>query len=233
MPPLMPPSSGASGSSLQEPSANWLIDAMSEQRHSRSSASDSDVRERVRGAQSPVRRFTKPRDDSANGASGEHRASRGFVGRLDEATGLDSVERTPASTPNPLAPYLSSWLAPREYARLQSALDRPGEIVSPVSPAPSPGNLEVGVVALPGRNQLPRMPASIGYKPLENPYLQAMLPSAVPGRPSSASPSAPVVARPLSPKVEDLPPQAPPQSAIPPFVKPLSEERYFKPLKRF
>jgi hypothetical protein len=137
------------------------------------------------------------------------------------------------AVPNPLNSFLAEWMTARDYALLKPGLQSSGATAAslPTSPGSEPA-VSVILPVTPKRE----VPAA---KPGENPYLEILNePSpAVAAPPSTvatnANPAVPSPAPPvLLPPVPPTPAPAP-QSKIPDFAKPATNDKYFKPLKRF
>jgi hypothetical protein len=224
--PPTPPSARAS---------NWLLDAME-----KPDGKDARFRER-RGS-----------DAAASNAPAQTRLSDAAAG----FTGTNGA--TPGEAGNPLARYLAGWMTPQDYTLLKPGISRstPGAGIPTLTAGsvPSPGaasgsaseigSTTLGLEAFPQRRGVTRAPR-------ENPYLAGLgvtpvisflngsssaaavgiprAPTGASGR-TDASPGAGTTPSLLAP-IPVLPP--PPPSRIPDFAKPATDEKLFKPLKRF
>lgn len=230
---LSAPSAGpARPNPAAEPrNSNWLVDAMLKP-----------------GAEPDGERRRDRR-----GATGEHgtatASSARPVGRgvWDDSSEPRERTATAAQPPdasrviNPLASFLNEWMSPQDLALL-----KPGGAGVPVGPvaqslsvAPfgsASGGMSASGAGSDGRMPPPGLLLPRGAGPArENPFLQGLTPP-VPGVPPVAAPpqivrSAPV-AGPGTNSLTSPPPSAPP-SRTPEFPRPASDDRYFKPLKRF
>lgn len=218
-------------------SANWLVDAMEKQSGSSS----------VRGQRDPEREREQVRDrdrDSGWLVRGHALETRNASDerRLPESRDEKDPKDTIGAV-NPLARYLGDWMTPQDYALL-----KPGLADSLLSgafakgPAALPAVGSVGsLVSLPANDLTSASLAQV--KPVfappvarENPYLQSLERQESSGQIFTPQPKLPAVApapATPSPLFVPPPPVTPPQSKIPEFAKPATDEKYFKPLKRF
>ena len=227
-------------------SANWLVDAMQKKTDARDDLrSDlrndlrSDLRNDLRKEQLGQRESDRSTLSGPESEDEEPVESKRSMAK-DEAHSTFQAERKELDpTLNPLTRFLSDWMTPKDYALLKPGLQgaRAGESSprSEVPVAPFAGELS-GIVApdiaigLAGTNK----PAFVAPTPQENPYLQAFnVPPSLSSTPVSlpaAAPSpkifAPTVSAPAG-----IPVSAP--GRVPEFAKPMTDEKYFKPLKRF
>lgn len=201
---------------------NWLVDAMEKGRDERKSG---DRAERGRGSDDDRRDPANSRDKERSGDAAE-----------PERTG--ETKREMAGV-NPLAPYLSQWMTAQDYALLGAGIQKTADGAESVgragSSGPSPvpgltGGVAITDIVRPAASAKP----AINAPPAENPYLQLL--NAPPAAPTPATAS-PVFVMPAArtPASTYTPPPAPPapKPNVPDFLKPQSEEKYFKPLKRF
>ncbi len=205
-----------------KPGTNWLVDAMQK-------------REVGKPTRSEGRRDPETNGEDRPGREGEQASSV----REQEGNG-----RLPP--PNPFAPYMQGWISPVDMPLL-----RPAWEVSRVLPGPGAENgaSEANTRFLGTQEDLARKPgASIATvkSPLggatsqtrENPYLTNLENGAAGNaKPVAlARPSVGPAAAYSSPSTSAAvpPPATPlPQSRIPDFVRPNTDDKYFKPLKRF
>jgi hypothetical protein len=227
----------------QKRSAHWLVEAMERKleehgakaqpekhrgraRDDRTSAADSATEQEIA-------------DAADRGLPGENRERE--AGKSEAPGGaVDEPERKPEQAPNPFAPYLAGWMTPADYALLKPVVEaangadlRAGGSANAAGTASF--SFQPGPSAAP--SGLPRAPAP------ENPFLQAMAPvsasftvGAVAASGAGAAPANPAPAAVIfTPAIEPAaPPPTPAAKATQPdFVKPQSDEKYFKPLRRF
>ncbi len=219
-----------------QPARNWLVEAM--ERNGDGRRGESPRREG-----SPVGTFRQgSREEVA--PSGER--------RLEERDGRreDAREEEPSSRArreedlNPFSRYLQSWVSPQDYALLQATLasgrsaaaGRSGES-GPVTDAALPqmpgapkseGSLTSFLAAAGGTPAT----GSRSMKPAENPFLQFLSPGSAPNRAVEPAPAP----SPLSSFIPPTPspvPAAPSRGALPEFVRPTTDDKLFKHLKRF
>lgn len=210
-------------------SPNWLVDAMD------------------KGRKDDPRRRGGKNSSSKDRDPGEAWNAEKSASRSDFTVGPETRRESAAETkdrreieppPNPLAPFLAGWMTAKDYALLKPTTSTTPETPTTISiPGVNPVTTESMLAARP-ESRTPfrgEGPAGIGTTPAENPYLSALSDPAptigamtVPSQPAVA-PSQPVM--PPPPRYEPPPPL--PTVKIPDFAKPASDERYFKPLKRF
>lgn len=213
----------------EKAAANWLLDAMTKEK----SAAAKKSGERGEKASVSERDFDsdwESQEDELERTASEPRVAT-------DAKGLDDGKRTaPPSVVNPFARYMSDWLSPQDYSLLNKTVDvareaNPSREAAPVTPSVSgidPAFSGLGLIGRP--DEKPALPA---VKPADNPYLQGFsVPdpvtlSSIP--PPQAVPSVPPPA-PAPPPVFEPPAT---KSSLPDFVKPATDDKYFKPLKRF
>jgi hypothetical protein len=134
--------------------------------------------------------------------------------------------------PNPLNAFLADWMTPKDYALLKPGLQSSGTstVALPAGPKVSiaqPGSALFGNQASLLSSEASPAPVT---KPTENPYLQALNEPAPVVTVPPTPPANPVPAPAVAPALP-VPPQ--PQSKIPEFAKPATDNKLFKPLKRF
>lgn len=208
---------------LETKSANWLVDAMEK---GREQGKDRDRKERGRGIDDERREGISRRESQQDSATAES-------------------ERTADSKPemagvNPLAPYLAQWMTPQDYALLGTGIQRTadgGDLLA----RPNAGGTSALVGSVGGISPaeiagtaLPAKPV-INTPPAENPYLQLLNAAPEPAV-SSVFPTAGITPAPAPPRPVYSPPAPaapPPKPNVPDFLKPQTDEKYFKPLKRF
>ena len=145
---------------------------------------------------------------------------------------------------NPFSQYLGDWISPQDYALLKPALGPSGSVQEVRANAPKP--------VLPGEDVSVRRDADanlhVGFKPLGarvsllnvervNPYLDAvkiptvvLLPGAGAEKPKALATTLPK-AEGINSKSEN--PAVTPPAKPPDIVRPSSDEKYFKQLRRF
>lgn len=232
--PKLPAVTPRPGAATEGRNPNWLVDAMR-----KSAESPADDRGRsVRGntsAPGPIRAPNTPERSEVSGGM----AAGNRQNREPNPPGVRPV--APSTAINPLASFLDDWMSPQDFALLQPGLAA-GRINPISAPTAAP---DFGLVALDGRAgsagqgnalQPSRRPASGRSGTLrENPFLQSIGPlvtpiSAIvppPRAATSASAPAAIQASAAAPFLPSTP------ARIPEFARPTSDEKYFKPLKRF
>jgi hypothetical protein len=211
-------------------SSTWLLDAMAKESNSSSSRTpESRARERSNRPGSRERGWSEFDRDPREMADDGRQAARGDREERED--------REQASAPvNPLNAYLGEWMTPQDYALLKPGL----------TSASVPG-MAGGVAALPGTLGAtipegglkdlsfgsPVAPANaFPQAPRENPYLQSLKPemplAGAINRGRSIETTPVTVAPRQKPTIAPTPPVAPPQSKIPEFAKPPTDDRYFK-----
>lgn len=202
--------------------ANWLVDAMQKREPGKTGRAD------------------ERRDDLQN------RDDRGSTDTDNLPLPAEKERKGRESAPNPFTPYMQDWISPVDMALLRPALEQArrvtsGNITGDATDARirlEGGREEFGI-----RSDQPLLPAKApsgltGGQPRGNPYLDilekgpftASGPAPAP-RPSVALPNLPSAAHTsLGPPPNPAPL---PQSRIPEFVRPSTDDKYFKPLKRF
>lgn len=230
--PLSPGSGAQPRIPLRETkSASWLVDAMAQQSGSRTARDQSERNPaRDRDTEAMISRDRAREDKDAP----DERRSPGSRGEKDQRNTVGAV--------NPLARYLGDWMTPQDYALLKPGLANSlGSGAADEGAAALGGMGSAGTLALlPGGDRAsgslgPVKPAFARPVPRENPFLQSI------GRPESAAQvfasqpklTAAAPAPASSPASLVPPPLTAPQSKIPEFAKPATDEKYFKPLKRF
>ncbi len=149
----------------------------------------------------------------------------------------DRIEgRQDVPVANPLAGFLNDWMTPQDYALLKPGLAESFETRSDSNKSPDlPKTAEIrgGIDGLLlGGNASPAMRAPAAR---ENPYLESLKVD-LPATPAvtTARPSMPIAApTPARAGIVAPPPPASVANKIPDFAKPPTDEKYFKPLKRF
>ena len=204
-------------------SANWLVDAMTAKTV------------RTTGEKSQRNAATAGEADVADAGENDPAERR----LAAEKTERREARTHPESVVNPLAGFMADWMTPQDFKLLQSepgAGDASGRVARGESfrvlaSGEAAGTSAVGAFGrnLPGRSAAP---------PRGNPFLQdfagATAPLTANRGATTAPPAATSVPPPQSvvlPPVMPAPP--PPPSALPAFVKPNDDAKYFKPLKRF
>ena len=227
----------------EKKSKNWLLEAMEkEKRLDREDRDGGPARietesERVLAARDELR---------AEGTESELATTLGLGD--PERTTKDPTrrrERAPSPAANPLAGFMADWMTPQDYSLLQPGLasvgagdaarGESGALSSlggvPVAPGGASGDTSLSLIVEGAKSRSAPTLAD------ENPYLQPLVPplqsDALFAPPPPATPigsGAPNIA-PINP----VPPPEPPptRSKIPDFAKPQTDDKYFKPLKRF
>lgn len=213
----------------EKKSANWLVEAMEKK---------TDLRKERPGHRESDRSPLASSEEEGEEKTSELKPS---AARGEAGSSFDKEKKELDPTLNPLTRFLAGWMTPQDYALLKPGLQgsRPGES-SPRSEArvsPFAGELSAIVApdiafGLAGTNK----PAFVPPTPQENPYLQAL--NAPISPPSTSFPAlAPSPASPAripAPTISSPPAvPAPGQAKIPEFAKPSTDDKYFKPLKRF
>lgn len=205
--------------------ANWLLEAMEKKTESRN--------ERDR---------SKPeRDHTERSVESKEKSTADTLGERSERDANDKAGEKPATVAvNPFSRFLSSWMTPQDLALLQPGLTQNGSTqIDPRLNSPS-GSTSTSLGALPTANAVfglvsNTQPSPPSTAPRENPYLSALTAPAagsLPPIPSAATaPSAPLAT--TVPVSVAPPPTSPTRSVIPDFARPMSDEKYFKQLKRF
>jgi len=210
-------------------SANWLVDAMEK------GETKSDLR--GRNGKGSTGKYSDP----AKAWGSEKSANpTDFTPAPDHRrqTSSESQERREVEPPpNPLAPFLAGWMTARDYALLKPSAT-PGSAATSASPVALPGiaaSAPDSVFSLRPDVRTPFRgdgPSRLAPAPAGNPYLSAMN-DPVPPSGALALPVRPVTAMPTPAPVRYEPAPPPPPVKIPDFARPESDDRYFKPLKRF
>lgn len=222
------PQRGDGNATQPQPSAYWLVDAMMKPKPDRAS-------DRRRDSLDPRTR----RDDDLLGrrpGNGERQSSDERESASDQQQ--QSTGR-PNETFNPLDRYMADWLTPQDYTLLKktSAVAAEANGDAPSS-APLPAGFGLGrdqgaALSGFGLDQLAGdQETGALAKPVENPYLQAF---PVPETSAQPVPSAPAASLPATPSFAPppMPEPATTKPTLPDFVKPATDDKYFKPLKRF
>lgn len=213
-------------------SATWLADAM---------AKESGARER-RGRDANGRERERRGGLSNEDVASERSADPVFGTRSrvsESARQGDEPESVTAMKPaNPLETFLGDWMTPQDYALLKPGLsksfDREGSRAHQTL-GPAGTSAPNGLTAFFPRSD--SVNTGLSSAPRENPYLEAMRSELLVG-PGSVNVN-PVVAPPIArpPSASSItsapPPPLSPAPRIPEFVKPSTDDKYFKPLKRF
>lgn len=212
---------------------NWLVDALQRpapaagtgvwrEREEIAAEQDSMFLPDVRSDQTSAARTGKPTAEQGS----RERPERESAGAISPAVA------------NPLTRFLDDWMTPQDYALLggpragnPSALLLPGGSLAAPSAdatavAPMPLTPRIAE-ALPGMPSLPARAA-----PRENPFLAALNAPLPMLAPVPTPPPAIVSSLPNAVAPAVAPPPAPPQR-VPDFARPSTDEKYFKPLRRF
>lgn len=214
---------------------NWLVDALQQPDATDVLARDREETRPARpGARTaseraePTRRRTGPA--AADPRSASERNSTG-PGPLNSGT-----------ITNPLTAYLDDWMTPQDLALLRPGLSGRSDGVLPL---PDLGLKTGTLTAIPpssagvfrGADPNPLAPA--GDRPgalRDNPFLAALNAPAASGSVAAQTPRltvpAPGPAAEATPSLQS-PPSTPPVPRTSDFARPATDEKYFKPLKRF
>lgn len=207
----------------RQPSKNWLVDAM-------------EKRPNEKGA-----RPGEDRDSDREHDPRDPRDSRSARARGDD----EEEKRNRTEPPNPFSRYLGDWMTPQDLALLKPALDAHRADNTGLSGARPAGAgdsafswSETGAKALAASPKIGgRLQQANPVR--ENPYLEAL----GGGRPPA--PPVPLPASPpsgsfgnnasVSPNISPVPPNPLPArpGQVPEFVRPNTDEKHFKQLKRF
>ena len=216
--------------------SNWLVEAMRK-------PGDPSAQSRGReGRNYSVEPGSPSRSDSA----WEQIDERGDKAKEPrESTERDSNKARPGAVSaavNPLASFLDDWMSPQDYALLRPELaaSRSSQVGLP-SPAHGFGTSLIDRPGFPNlmTGNAPPATGSSGAggsgAPRENPFLQALgpsnatfLPSLPPPRSAASLPGPAPLPNPTAAPSSPLPPPR-----VPEFVRPVADEKHFKPLKRF
>jgi hypothetical protein len=205
---------------VRPPSKNWLVEAMEKRPDEKDPRSDD---ERV---------LEKGREP------GESRSARTRGSEDDE-------RKNRPEAPNPFARFLGEWMTPQDLALLKPALDSSTRADSPaLNGALPPGTGDTAFGWSEGNTKLAGIAPTPGTRlqtanPVrENPYLDFLggnRPLVAPSpaiTPSSSSPASALSLPGAVPPAAVAPPPARP-GQLPDFVRPNTDEKYFKQLKRF
>lgn len=228
---------------LEKKSKNWLVDAVMDKKSDSTS-----LNARDRKGAAPLQESERLSLDGPNAANNTT-AQDGTAASLlaTETSANKDNERTPPAPPvvNPLTRFMAGWMTPQDYALLQT--NPSGSAAEHGTPSASssvflPGTTGAGVSLEAGDGIMGRFESrkntSEIVTPRDNPYLQGLAVPAPSSSPVYAAPpaplpppattnSAPIFAPSPAPEI------APAKSRIPDFVRPASDDKYFKPLKRF
>lgn len=215
---------------------NWLLEAMEKPVDS-SQRKDPKDRSKSEDKQTMLVGMAENKTDEASVAAKVDSRSEAKTRKNDER------ESGPA-TINPLAGFMAGWMTPQDYALLQPKGDpaaTKGARSSQADGLPAAGGFLAGSAGIGAVEGVTFTPANVGKQetpgaPRENPYLQTALPEPSPTTVLS-QPLAVVAAGTVNaPRMLPGPtpaPEAPPRTTRPDFAKPLTDDKYFKPLKRF
>lgn len=148
-----------------------------------------------------------------------------------------------ASAYNPLAQFLGEWMTPQDYSLFGADLKQAAAAseLAPIAvgtPTNVSGSTFDSAASGPGlASVLPSVasdrPLAAGA-PAQNPFLQG-LDLSIASTPALATPPQPSPPA-AAPQIFNAPPperHETPRSAVPDFARPLTDEKYFKPMKRF
>ncbi len=238
---------GKKEKSAQEKSKNWLLDAMEQTEKNATTTS-----ERKRGSSKGDARDGVSDDLLAITDSDDLETPVRFLNELRDRAGKTSLKEKPEATlqevapkDNPLAPYMTGWISPRDHAvLLPQTSETPmldaslSQLVSGPGTSPSGASPIAAMPAGAGLSGVFAPAAGVAGGATENPYLQLSLPSppaAVPGL-SLPSPggllSGPAVTELKAPLAEPPPPAKAPVAPVD-LGKSPQDAKYFPQLKRF
>ncbi len=203
--------------------ANWLVDAMAKQSAARSGPGRESETRTLEQAQE---RTERREEDLKGGGPANERKER-------------------HASNNPFARFLGDWISPQDYALLKPGLEQ-----SFSSDASGPNGPKVAALgesfALKPTTGLESID---GFEPKsqpfgentparENPYLQALANPVTAAAVSSLARPVPAMTPPPATSKIGLPAEfqtgvTPPKKHVPDFVRPTTDEKYFKQLKRF
>ncbi|WP_146180195.1 hypothetical protein [Opitutus sp. ER46] len=214
---------------------NWLVDAMMEPDADASKTGGSE-RLRAQRRPRPDHRDNGVHTGTANDASADPADPETTATGADADAAHAPSPRSPETSPNPFTRYLSDWMTPQDYSLLRRTLAPSGERGDPTNVAPAQdASITQTLADLRASNDHPgALPPSATppRSPADNPYLTLWQESEL--KPAGIQTPPPVTAPPPGPRLLEPPPPAPaPKPAVPDFVKPANDEKYFKPLKRF
>lgn len=219
-----------------QPTRNWLVEAMERKGDGRRGESP----RREGGPGGAFRQGSREEVSPSDERGLEERDGRREDAREEEPSSRARREEDL----NPFSRYLQSWVSPQDYALLQATLasgrsaaaERSGESSrAPDAPLPqmpgapaSDGSLTSLLAATGG------VPAagSRSTKPADNPFLQFISPEPAPGRAVAPTPAPPPVSSFIPPPSTPVPAAAS-RGALPEFVRPTNDDKFFKQLKRF
>lgn len=219
-------------------SANWLVEAMEKNRGKTEIGRD-------RGNASEGSK----EDDEPDGFGREAR-NDGDIERGGEQSRDGGPQRSPddekrrpedGTVFNPLTPYLAGWMTPQDYALLGASLQKnagPADTAHSVAGALTTTGLEGPATSINPASAAGIAPNKTGMAPpsRENPFLEALNsppPAPLPSPAGAAMQLPPPAPAPIMSAPPASAPIAPAKSKLPDFVKPQTDEKYFKPLKRF
>jgi hypothetical protein len=227
----------------QKKSAHWLVKTMERKPEEHGAKAEPEKhRGHARDDHTPAAEFATGQeiaDVAGGGFAGENRERE--AGKRDaRGVTVEAREGKPEPAPNPFAPYLAGWMTPADYALLKPVLEAANGADLGAGGAANAANA-ASFSFLPGPSAAPSGPPRDTAP--ENPFLQAMAavsasvtvgavgPSGAGAAPANPAPAAVI----FTPAIEPAPPLPTPaaKATQPDFVKPQSDEKYFKPLRRF
>ncbi|HVS52331.1 MAG TPA: hypothetical protein VHD62_08240 [Opitutaceae bacterium] len=222
----------SSATPLPAKSTNWLLDAMQTKpaanRADRNDATNRD--ERSRELAPFPNESLREHDDATNARQQDAREKSSDNARDNSMM----TNRTAAAALNPLARYMGEWMTPQDFALLQPTLgnakDGAGLAAAPALPGVVGTSGEFDALDLTANFDRGAAKTSMPSAPRENPFLPTLNAPPAVAAPLPAPP--PAVSAP-TPLFAPTPESAPAKPAIPDFAKPGTDEKYFKPLKRF
>ncbi len=227
---------------LPPKTGNWLVDGVAREkalaekagrapRDSRSSERESRGLDSLAGETGPEGDEAESSGDASGLEPGTVTAGEGTDGLVDAPAPQDPVALPEAAGPNPLADFLSDWLSPGDHDLLRSTLEP--SAVSGGTDRPGPVTIESANPVIAAFGARGRMETgNRDARPADNPFLAFLQPAETDGPAAAAAAPLPAPApEPLPPPAQLEPPRT--RSRTPDFVRPLQDEKYYKPLKRF
>jgi hypothetical protein len=213
-------------------SENWLVDGVMKPKPSRIGDPATTEKPAARRNRSESVSDRGELEDETAQADG----SKSSEARERQSEEEERRERS-RTTFDPMARFMADWLTPGDYALLRPAVSGNASTSAlPGEPAPVASDLSAALESWStggaGGIGDPKVPLP-GAKPADNPFLQFLTPPETPAAPLSppvtfAPPPPAPLATPAAPVEERRP-----TSNLPDFVRPTSDDKYFKPLKKF
>jgi hypothetical protein len=217
--------------------ANWLVDAMMNPKNETTKDGRGIPGETTRDKDQNLLLGHDRRDNDLLADT----QKRALARKDDETKSSEAENRPPPDTVfNPLSKFMTDWMTPGSLQILGSRSDKPsgfaaappGEGSGTVATAPDAG----GVDALAGLLGDSVTPAKSSSGSSGNPFLAGLttVPESLPSALSLPTVSLPPPQSVVPQYTPPPPPEpAPEKPVVPDFVKPATDDKYFKPLKRF